>query len=215
MSDTKPYNPLDKNNLGNSVATALLKQPLRALSDTAGLTGAGVYALYYTGPYELYQPISAANANQKYSQPIYVGKAIPRGGRKGGLTQDASKGTPLQSRINKHAKSISAAKNLELVDFSYRCLVVDDIWIPLGENTLIEVFRPLWNMVVDGFGINDPGQGRYNQARSQWDTLHPGRAYAEKCRPGALTEKEIGDLIMKFFAGQYAPEEPVDDGSEQ
>ena len=53
--------------------------------------------------------------------------------------------------------------------------MVDDIWIPLGENILIERFKPLWNQVIDGFGNNDPGGRRATQYRSHWDVLHPGK----------------------------------------
>ena len=35
-------------------------------------------------------------------------------------------------------------------------------------------------MVVDGFGNHDPGSGRYNQAKSEWDVLHPGRPWIKK-----------------------------------
>ena len=34
---------------------------------------------------------------------------------------------------------------------------MDDIWIPLGESLLIEMFVPLWNRILDGFGIHDLG----------------------------------------------------------
>ncbi|MBL8260560.1 MAG: Eco29kI family restriction endonuclease, partial [Candidatus Competibacteraceae bacterium] len=44
----------------------------------------------------------------------------------------------LRDRLRQHATSIDQAENLELGDFHYRCLVVDDIWIPLGENMMIE-----------------------------------------------------------------------------
>jgi hypothetical protein len=47
-------------------------------------------------------------------------------------------------RLNEHAQSIAQAENLELSDFSCRYLVVDDIWIPLGESLLIEKFAPIW-----------------------------------------------------------------------
>ena len=56
----------------------------------------------------------------------------------------------------------------------------DSDLIAATDNILIREFRPLWNSVVDGFGNNDPGRGRYNQAMSDWDVLHPGRPYAEK-----------------------------------
>jgi hypothetical protein len=49
------------------------------------------------------------------------------------------------------------------------------------EAGLIRKFGPLWNTVIDGFGNHTPGEGRFNQARSGWDVLHPGRAWAKKC----------------------------------
>ena len=56
------------------------------------------------------------------------------------------------------------------------------------EAALIKLNKPLWNTAVDGFGNHDPGSGRYEQAKSDWDVIHPGRAWAEKCT-GAHAEK--------------------------
>jgi hypothetical protein len=61
-----------------------------------------------------------------------------------------------------------------------RYLTVDAIWIPLGESLLINMFSPIWNVKIDGFGNHDPGSGRKGQKKSQWDILHPGRAWADK-----------------------------------
>jgi hypothetical protein len=63
------------------------------------------------------------------------------------------------------------------------------------EAELIRNYRPLWNTTVDGFGNHDPGSGRYNQAKSEWDALHPGRSWAEK-----LTGKppKLKDIISKI-----------------
>jgi hypothetical protein len=197
-----PYNPLDKMNLGKSVAQALLEQAVIALSNTTELGGAGVYAIYYTGSFSAYESVAGRNRNGEFVQPIYVGKAIPKGGRKGGITADASKGTALRERLRQHAASIEQASNLELSDFYYRCLVVDDIWIPLGENMLIETFRPVWNIVIDGFGNKDPGNRRATQHRSPWDVLHPGRSFAEKLANGGIAPQDIVRKLEKFFAGQ-------------
>ena len=38
--------------------------------------GSGVYGLYYTGDYELYDSIARVNRDA-CSQPIYIGKAVP------------------------------------------------------------------------------------------------------------------------------------------
>lgn len=202
---TSPYNPLDKMNLGKSVAQALLAQAVIALTETTELQGAGVYAIYYIGPFPAYEPIVKPHRNDAFWQPIYVGKAIPKGGRKGGITADASKGTALRDRLRQHAASIEQAHNLDLQDFYYRCLVVDDIWIPLGENMLIETFKSIWNIMIDGFGNKDPGNRRATQYRSSWDVLHPGRAFAEKLASGETTPAEISRKLECYFAGLPMP----------
>ncbi|MFM9904932.1 MAG: Eco29kI family restriction endonuclease [Pyrinomonadaceae bacterium] len=197
MEIIKPYNPLDKKNLGVSVAEAMLEQPVSALPPERFI-GAGIYALYYKGDFPPYKRVSEANQNGEYGQPIYIGKAIPEGARKGGLGLDAPAGFVLQKRLVEHAKSIEQVSNLNLSDFACRFLVVDDIWIPLGESLLIESFRPLWNMVVDGFGNHTPGEGRFNQRRSSWDELHPGRSWALRCQPGKA-EIEIIKSINEYL----------------
>ena len=88
MSEQEPYNPLAKANLGESVADALLRVPVRPLAETGHLVGAGVYAIYYTGAFAAYAPVTTRNANNAFEQPIYVGKAVPKGARKGGTGFD-------------------------------------------------------------------------------------------------------------------------------
>lgn len=56
------------------------------------------------------------------------------------------------------------------------------------EAALIKWNRPLWNSLLAGFGNHDPGKGRYKQVKSDWDVIHPGRHFAEKCK-GAMTPK--------------------------
>ncbi|MDZ4802104.1 MAG: Eco29kI family restriction endonuclease [Bryobacteraceae bacterium] len=212
-----PYNPLDKINLGRSVAEALLTRKVEALAEASDLVGAGVYAIYYTGSFETYKPIAQPNRNGAFEKPVYVGKAIPRGARKGGLTFDAAKGKSLRDRLRQHAASISEAANLELADFHFRSLVVDDIWIPLGENMMIEEFKPIWNVVIDGFGNKDPGIRRATQYKSSWDVLHPGRSFAQKLAAGGITPEALTLRLRNYFAGQAVPliptEQAVDEGT--
>lgn len=94
-------------------------------------------------------------------------------------------------RLRDHAKSIRSTNDLNIEDFLCRYLVVDDIWIPLGESLLIARFAPVWNSLVDGFGNHTPGKGRFEGMRPRWDVLHPGRAWAEKCAPRSETFDEI------------------------
>jgi Eco29kI restriction endonuclease len=183
------YNPLDKTNLGASVAEALLRKPLEPLSQLTTFQGAGVYALYYHGSFQAYKSIRSAKGGREV--PIYVGKAVPAGARKGEIGLDQNPGSVLYKRIKEHAESINATDNLNVEDFYCRYLVVDDIWIPLGEALVIARFSPLWNNLIDGFGNHDPGKGRYEGLRPRWDTLHPGRPWAMKCRTRNETQEQL------------------------
>ena len=176
MEDTTPYNPLSKRNLAGSIVSKLLQQNPEEMPPPRFL-GAGIYLIYYTGSFSAYAKIANANQKGKFAQPIYVGKAIPAGGRKGLEGFDVPHGHVLSARIKQHADSIAAAKNLSLSDFRCRWLVVDEVFIPLGESLLINHFKPLWNVVVDGFGNHDPGSGRVSGKKPAWDVLHPGRAW--------------------------------------
>ena len=145
MEKPNPYNPLAKRNLGVSVADALIAAPVHALPPEKAFIGAGVYAIYYAGAFPTYKTISMRNRGEKFEAPIYVGKAVPAGARKGGLGLDVPGGTVLHNRLKEHGDTIKVAPNLKLSYFFCRFLVVDDIWIPLGESLLIERFKPVWN----------------------------------------------------------------------
>jgi len=198
---SSPYNPLDKANLARSIEYELLVRPPQPLSSVENIGGAGIYVIYYSGPFAAYAPISR-RLDSADLRPIYVGKAIPKGGRKGGLSKDSAKSSALRDRLRQHASSIDEAGNLQLVDFWVRHLVVDDIWIPLGENMLIETFQPVWNRAIDGFGNKNPGRRRAAQYRSPWDVLHPGRSFAEKLADSALTEAFLVERVEDYFAGR-------------
>lgn len=196
-TEYSPFNPLDKKNLGISVGDALLHSVPSSLPPLEKFIGAGIYCLYYRGSFEPYQRMADLNAVE-WRVPIYVGKAVPAGARKGRVGLDDNPGHVLFSRLREHSKSIEQAENLDLNDFACRYLVVEDIWIPLGESLLVDRFRPLWNVRIDGFGNHDPGGGRYNQKRSPWDVLHPGRAWAEKCAESPFTLDSIKAMVTEF-----------------
>lgn len=203
MVSETPFNPLDKTNLGVSVADALLARPLTTLPPER-FEGAGIYAIYYRGKFAPYRKLALEGGASPSQWAIYVGKAVPKGARKGGFGLGAKPGRVLCDRLRKHANSIDSAKNLRLEDFLCRFLAVEDIWIPLGESLLIERLNPLWNRVVDGFGNNDPGSGRQAGRRSAWDVLHPGREFAERLADGR-TESQILEAIDQFFDRKEPP----------
>jgi hypothetical protein len=146
--------------------------------------GNGVYAIYYTGSYELYTTVSTSNKIAAV-QPIYVGKAVPHGWRTARSTDSTA--PVLYHRLLEHARSIEQTENLLVDDFLCRFVILggieSDLVVPV-EAELIRRYKPLWNSVIDGFGNHDPGKGRYKQAKSEWDVLHPGRLWTQR-----LTER--------------------------
>jgi hypothetical protein len=200
-----PFNPLDKLNLAESLAEAMLKRPVTPLPPEEKFDGAGIYAIYYAGDFAPYKAIAEKNQGEDPTLPIYVGKAVPPGARKGGFGLGADPGSALLKRLKEHAKSIQEVKNLDIADFTCRYLVCDDIWIPLGEALLIERFQPPWNVLIEGFGIHTPGKGRKKQVRSKWDTLHAGRNLAKGLPANPMSEDKIVKLVSDFFAGKKVP----------
>lgn len=198
---SEPYNPLDKRHLAESIQRRFLQVPVANLSDDGARSstrGAGVYALYYSGDFVEYHKISLRNRSASGSLPIYVGKAIPPGGRVGGINQATRAVGAIRDRLRRHAQSIDQSLNLNVDDFQFRSLVVDDVWIPLGENMLIESFKPLWNTSLSGFGSNPTGEPRSGQKVSRWDTLHPGRAGAGQASGEALDR--VLDIVRSYVA---------------
>jgi hypothetical protein len=193
-----PFNPLEKVHLAESVARVLLEQSVESLPPDE-FRGAGLYAIYYAGDFPDYAPLSARNLDGAWEIPIYVGRAQPKGARKGIVGLDTDPGTELRSRLRQHAQSIEAASNLNVDDFCCRYLVVEDIWIALGEALLIKWFSPLWNRVLDGFGNHAPGKGREAGACPLWDTLHPGRDWACKLPPSPVALDEIRSRVSKHL----------------
>jgi Eco29kI restriction endonuclease len=190
----EPYDPLHKTNLGKSVENALLASPRTPLDAVPPFFGAGIYALYFIGDGPLYGPLAGSET------PIYVGKAIPSGGRKGAKSPSTAVGHPLWDRIDEHRQSIKAARDLDIADFEARYLVADELFISMAEHLMIEGFAPVWNLRVDGFGNHDPGAGRRQQARSPWDELHPGRGFAALLtNPSKMPAEKARAVIVDHF----------------
>ena len=185
MGEPAAYDPLDYGNLTVNLVRELMSRIPARLPLPDRFSGPGVYALFYDGDYRPYATLRSAAA----TQPIYVGKAVPPGARKGGSAPDESEPV-LHRRIGEHVRSIEAAENLSLADFTCRHLVVVPLWITMAERFLIEHYQPCWNVCIEGFGLHDPGSGRRASQRSWWDTLHPGRTWAEKLQPRERTEAE-------------------------
>lgn len=129
-----------------------------------------------------------------------IGKAVPRGWRQGRM-QDAT--NELYRRLCDHMNSIEQASNLSIEDFHCRFMILEDAaadMIGTVEAALIRYYTPIWNNMIDGFGNHDPGSGRYEQAVSDWDILHPGRAWAARLNGAALPLEMVEQKVQFYFA---------------
>lgn len=172
--------------------------PVLKLPPIERFAGTGVYAIYYTGKSKPYGKYAELN-RLSYSYPIYVGKAVPKGWRQARTSHsEDNQSTELHHRLREHSNSIGYASNLKIEDFMCRFVIFEgdgSDMISTVEAALIKLTRPLWNVVVDGFGNHDPGSGRYEQARSDWDVIHQGRPWAEKCNGTPAIQRRITTAI--------------------
>lgn len=174
--------------------------PYFQLNNLPKFNGAGVYALFLKSTKGTCYESSLPSMH-----PIYVGKAVPSGSRQGLRSGD---GTALRTRLQKHLRSIDQAENLNNDNFLCRFMILQGRatdMISAMESYLIRQYGPLWNSYINGFGIHAPGAGRYNQAPSEWDTLHPGRYYAAQ-----LTgQRRNIELIMQKIRAYSPPKREV------
>lgn len=175
--------------------------PVHKLPPPVSFVGTGVYALYYLGSFDLYARIASLN-RETQSQPIYVGKAVPPGWRT--ARSQETDAPVLYRRLQEHSRSIQQAANLEIDGFRCRFMILggieSDLVVPV-EAELIRRYSPLWNSVIDGFGNHDPGSGRYNQAKSEWDVLHPGRPWAERLTGESPRLEAVVDKVQQSLSG--------------
>lgn len=199
----RPFNPLDMDHLGDSIANAMLLSDPTPLTQVPAFDGAGLYAIYYGGNFPAYE-LLVNNTVEDFEIPIYVGRAVPEGTRKGREAAQNRTVRSLSRRLREHARSVVVADNLNANDFTCRWLVVEPFWINLGEAVLIRKFKgPVWNRVVDGFGNHPQGSGRHMGILSRWDTLHPGRASAPPFQPRTETAEAIAADVVEYLAQRF------------
>ncbi|MEO3807153.1 Eco29kI family restriction endonuclease [Nonomuraea sp. B1E8] len=173
MTGRPKFDPLSLDQLSRNLREALDGQRQEPLESLREFPGAGLYALYYTGDHPLYAELKGKDI------PLYVGKA-EAGNSSYGDPPDETKSALFDRVVGKHRLSIAeASENLSPADFDVRLLPLDDVWIVLGERALLRAYAPvLWNTLMPGFGANAAGSAR-NNARSIWDSIHPGRPRAQ------------------------------------
>ena len=166
----EPFDPLAVENVGVILADELFEQPVQTFPLGSSFPGAGIYTIYYRGRESAYKALVKLDAGRSL-YPIYIGSAV-RESSKQGFTAKATTEARIHSRLLSHQRSIESA-GLDIRDFSYRYLRLNDAYVTLAESVLITVFRPAWNGM--GLGSNGVGGPRMNGRASLWDAIHPGR----------------------------------------
>ena len=70
------------------------------------------------------------------------------------------------------------------------------------ESAIISIHSPLWNSVIDGFGNHDPGKKRIGGKKTQWDSLHPGREWAERMVGDSFDPKDLKKWVCDYLIGK-------------
>jgi hypothetical protein len=199
------FDPSDPQMIGRITACVLLLQPRLALKtlNTEKFYGSGIYALYYTGNFGPYHPISGKET------PIYVGKADPA---VPGASTPRLQGVKLSDRLNEHRKNIAKITNVSIDDFECRYMVVKSGMQIAAENYLIHYFHPIWNKemkICFGIGKHGDKASTRGNSRSPWDVMHSGRGWAAESTTDQKTYECIVEDIKAHFA-KFPPIKKID-----
>lgn len=192
---TSMFDPSNPKVVGRFVSLALVAQQRHPLSEIPRFYGSGIYAIYYKGRFPAYAPISGTET------PIYVGQAAPAINN---ARTPLEQGPRLCGRLSDHRKNIGlATTTLDLADFEFRSLVVQSSWEGAAEDYMIHLFKPIWNSetgILYGLGKHGDDAGTRANKRSPWDTMHPGRKWAEASKEDAKTPATIAAELTRHFA---------------
>lgn len=178
--------------------------PVHRLPVSERFSGTGVYTIYCIAASGIYAKFHEVNRTA-FRIPIYVGKAVPKGWRQSRRVSSSQiKSYELNGRLREHSRSLEQGEGLTLSDYACRFMILEgresDL-IGTVEAALIRRYQPIWNTLIDGFGNHDPGKGRYEQAKSDWDVCHPGRPWALKCRGLTLVGRYFIKALKIFWMG--------------
>jgi hypothetical protein len=179
--------------LAKFFALKFIQQPRTKLSELESrpFYGSGVYALYYVG-----ELVPAYSVIAKTETPVYIGKADPEVPF---ADTTREQGQELWKRLREHAKSIGkATSTLKEADFEYRYGTIQSGMQTAVEDFLIRFFSPIWNdqtKICYGIGKHGDSSSTRRNKRSPWDTMHPGRPWADSAHADQIAKPDIEALI--------------------
>ena len=97
------YDPFTYETLMAGTVLKFEQQPPYPLAGDINIEGPGIYCLIYTGEFGAYAGIADGNT------PIYTGKAVPPGSRRGDDDEDTNSPEHCRLGFREHKRSIEAA----------------------------------------------------------------------------------------------------------
>lgn len=175
----KPYDPKtaetnlvmpDTEQLKKKILAQVEKAVMHSfpLPDKADFPGSGIYLLYYFGDNKYF-----AGAVSDI-HPVYVGCASSWTAVLGNQNPQYR----IWTRLNAHEDSILTSTGLQLKDFGWKAIPMDDFYALSAENFLLRFFDPVLNSSLSGFGT------LYDRELTLYDAIfdRPGNK-AGKLRP--------------------------------
>ncbi|MDA3875060.1 MAG: Eco29kI family restriction endonuclease, partial [Kiritimatiellae bacterium] len=107
----------------------------------------------------------------------------------------------LYNRLKEHSRAIKTT-NLNLADFTCRHVAIQSGMQAAVEHFMIGFYRPIWNKEIKVcFGIGKHGDSTKTRAnkRSPWDTMHPGRKWAENTKEDQKTRMKVEEDIHRHL----------------
>jgi hypothetical protein len=118
----------------------------------------------------------------------------------------AWEGRKLRNRLGQHERKLNASSDFKAEQFYARYLPADDLFTPIAERLMISGFHPVWNLVLDGFGVNQQGGRREaEQLRPAWHELHRGVPWAERMAPHQVSATELAMRVSAHLGAHSKP----------
>lgn len=89
---------------------------------------------------------------------------------------------------------------------SERYLPADDLFTPMAERLMIKDLQPVWNVILEGFGVNPQGAPRQaEQMRPKWHEVHTGVRWADGMRPQPSGPVPLREAVREHLKLHAAP----------
>ena len=156
----------------NEAFAELCKDAVRAFNGTPvcelpppRFAGSGVYAIYCTAKKGIYERYGNKVNRMGYNVPIYVGKAVPKGGSGNGLNT-----LPCHEQLGFWHERIKRSLGFATVDFLWRFHRMEGDYTRYIDGVyrmMLKIYHPVWNCVFTSCDSPDDFVFQWRQLHSE------------------------------------------------